>query len=118
MTFPSTEIVLCRNVPLDNSYDHQLTFASQVAQATYFYTKAYKTLQDNSYQRVMSNRFRIQCTIGEAMSCNYLFFSNNVHEGKTIYAFITGWEYINEVTTEITYEIEASTFGFILPERK
>ena len=113
MTFPSTEIVLCRNVPLDNSYDHQLTFASQVAQATYFYTKAYKTLQDNSYQRVMSNRFRIQCTIGEAMSCNYLFFSNNVHEGKTIYAFITGWEYINEVTTEITYEIDVfQTFWF------
>ena len=113
MTFPSTEIVLCRNVPLDNSYDHQLTFASQAAQAAYFYTKAYKTLQDNSYQRVMSNRFRIQCSIGEAMSCNYIYFSNNAHEGKTIYAFITGWEYINEVTTEITYEIDVfQTFWF------
>lgn len=113
MTYPTTEIVLCRNVPLDNSYDHQLTFASQQAQATYFYTKAYRTLQQNTYQRVMMNKLRIQCSIGDAMACNYLFFSNNSHESKTIYAFITGWEYVNDVTTEITYEIDVfQTFWF------
>lgn len=113
MTYPTTEIVLCRNVPLDSSYDHQLTFASQQAQATYFYTKAYKTLQENTYQRVMMNKLRIQCSIGEAMACNYLFFSNNSHDGKTIYAFITGWMYVNDVTTEITYEIDVfQTFWF------
>lgn len=113
MTYPTTEIVLCRNVPLDNSYDHQLTFASQQAQATYFYSKAYKTIPQNTYQRVMLNRLRIQCSIGEAMSCNYLFFSNNSHDGKTIYAFITGWEYVNDITTEITYEIDVfQTFWF------
>ncbi len=113
MTYPTTEIVLCRNVPLDNSYDHQLTFASQQAQATYFYTKAYKTLLENTYQRVMMNKLRIQCSIGDAMACNYLFFSNNSHENKTIYAFITGWEYVNDVTTEITYEIDVfQTFWF------
>mgnify|MGYP002523522015 CR=1 FL=1 len=113
MTYPTTQIVLCRNVPLDNSYDHQLTFASQQAQSAYFYTKAYKTLLENTYQRVMMNKLRIQCSIGEAMACNYLFFSNNSHESKTVYAFITGWEYVNEVTTEITYEIDVfQTFWF------
>lgn len=112
-TLPTTEIVLCRNVPLDNSYDHQVTFASQQAQATYFYSKAYKTLTANTYQRIMSNRLRIQCTIGEAMACNYLFFSNNSHDGKTIYAFITGWQYVNDITTEITYEVDVfQTFWF------
>ena len=112
-TLPTTEIVLCRNVPLDASYNHQVTFASQQAQATYFYSKAYKTLTANTYQRVMKNRLRIQCSIGEAMACNYLFFSNNSHDGKTIYAFITGWEYINDITTEITYEIDVfQTFWF------
>ena len=113
MTFPSTEICLCRDVPLDSSYDNQVTFASQTAQATYFYSKIYKRLQENSYQRVMSNKLRIQCSIAEAMACNYLFFSNNVHDNKTIYAFITGWTYVNEVTTEITYEIDVfQTFWF------
>lgn len=115
MTYPTTEIVLCRNVPLDNSYDHQITFNSQQAQASYFYTKAYKTLPLNTYQRVMLNRLRVQCTIAEAMACNYLFFSNNSHDNKTIYAFITGWEYVNDVTTEITYEIDVfQTFWFDL----
>lgn len=115
MTYPTTEIVLCRNVPLDNSYDHELTFVDQQAQATYFYSKAYRTLQLNTYQRVMMNKLRIQCSIGDAMACNYLFFSNNSHEGKTVYAFITGWEYVNDVTTEITYEIDAfQTFWFDL----
>lgn len=113
MTFPTTEIVLCRNVPLDNSYDHQITFATKQAQVAYFYSTAYKVIPENSYQRVMLNRLRIQCSIGEAMSCNYLYFSNNSHENKTIYAFITGWEYVNEVTTEITYEIDVfQTFWF------
>ena len=113
MTYPTTEVVLCRDVPLDNSYDHQLTFASQQAQAAYFYSKAYKTLSNNTYQRVMMNKLRIQCSIAEAMACNYLFFSNNSHDNKTIYAFITGWEYVNEVTTEITYEIDVfQTFWF------
>ena len=115
MTYPTTEVVLCRDVPLDNSYDHQLTFASQQAQAAYFYSKAYKTLQNNTYQRVMMDKLRIQCSIAEAMACNYLFFSNNSHDNKTIYAFITGWEYVNEVTTEITYEIDPfQTFWFDL----
>ena len=113
MTYPTTEIVLCRNVPLDNSYDHQITFSTKQAQAAYFYSTAYKVIPDNSYQRVMLDRLRIQCSIGEAMSCNYLYFTNNSHENKTIYAFITGWEYVNEVTTEITYEIDVfQTFWF------
>ena len=113
MTYPTTAICLCRDVPLDSSYDHQVTFVSQQAQASYFYSKIYKRLQDNTYQRVMNNRLRIQCTIAEAMACNYLFFSNNSHDNKTIYAFITGWEYVNEVTTEITYEIDVfQTFWF------
>lgn len=113
MTYPTTEIVLCRNVPLDNSYDHQITFSTKQAQAAYFYSTAYKVIPNNSYQRVMLDRLRIQCSIGEAMSCNYLYFSNNSHENRTIYAFITGWEYVNEVTTEITYEIDVfQTFWF------
>lgn len=112
-TLPTTEIVLCRNVPLDANYNHQITFATKQAQSTYFYSMAYKTLTANTYQRVMKDRLRIQCSIGEAMACNYLFFSNNSHDGKTIYAFITGWEYVNDITTEIAYEIDVfQTFWF------
>lgn len=103
---PNTWITLCSNVPLDNSYDHQLTFASVSAQRSYFLSKKVVELSANSYQRVMSNKLRIACTMAQAVQCNYLYFSNDSFENKWFYAFITGWEYINNVTTEITYEID------------
>ena len=106
LIMPNTDIVLCKNVPLDASYDHQLTFASQAAQLAYFYSKAYKIIHENSYQRAMKNRLRIECTMEEAVQCNYLYFKNTSFENKTFYAFITGWSYINNVTTEITYELD------------
>lgn len=113
LIMPNTDIVLCKNVPLDASYDHTVTFASQAAQLAYFYSKAVKVIHENSYQRAMKNRLRIACTMEEAVQCNYLYFQNTSFENKTFYAFITGWEYINNVTTEITYELDViQTFWF------
>lgn len=106
LIMPNSDIVLCKNVPLDASYDHTVTFSSQAAQLAYFYSKAYKVIHSNSYQRAMKNRLRIECTMEEAVQCNYLYFNNLSFENKTFYAFITGWEYINNVTTEITYELD------------
>ena len=110
---PNSDIVLCTNVPLENTYDHTLTFASLSAQQTYFASKAYKTITQNSYQRAMKNSLRIACTMDEAVRCNYLYFRNASFENKYFYAFITGWEYVNNITTEITYEIDVfQTFFF------
>ena len=103
---PNTDIVLCRDVPLDSSYDHTVDFADANAQWAYFYSKRYKVVSVNSYQRVMSGRLRIECTMEEAIQCNYLYFRNNNFEDKFIYAFITGWYYVNNITTEISYEID------------
>lgn len=110
---PNTDIVLCRDVPLDSSYDHTVDFTGANAQWAYFYSKRYKVVSVNSYQRVMSGRLRIECTMEEAIQCNYLYFRNNNFEDKFIYAFITGWYYINNITTEISYEIDVfQTFWF------
>ena len=110
---PNTDIVLCRDVPLDSSYDHTVDFADANAQWAYFYSKRYKVVSVNSYQRAMSGRLRIECTMEEAIQCNYLYFRNNNFEDKFIYAFITGWYYVNNITTEISYEIDVfQTFWF------
>ena len=112
---PNTEIVLCSGVPLDNTYDHTITFLGLTEQHTYFASKAVKTLPVNSYQRAMKNSLRIACTMDEAVVCNYLYFKNTSFENKYFYAFITGWEYENNITTEITYEIDVfQTFAFDL----
>lgn len=111
--YPNTDIVLCRDVPLDDTYVNTLTFASQSSQQSYFLNKAYKTLQNNSYQRTMDGKLRIQCSMSEAMLCNYLYFRNVSFENKYFYCFITGWKYINNETTEISYEVDAfQTFWY------
>ena len=110
---PNTWITLCRDIPLDSSYDHTVTFASEAAQKAYFISKKYVELGLNSYQRVLKNKLRIACTMEQAIQCNYLYFSNDNFENKWFYAFITGWEYVNNATTEITYEIDVfQTFWF------
>lgn len=110
---PYTDICLLRDVPLDNHYDNTLTFTSQAAQFAYFYSKRVKYITANSYQRTMKGTLRIACSMDEAIECNYLYFNNRLHEDKIIYAFITGWEYVNEETTEISYEIDVfQTFWY------
>lgn len=110
---PYTDICLLRDVPLDNHYDNTLTFTSQSAQFAYFYSKRVKYITANSYQRTMKGTLRIACSMDEAIECNYLYFNNRLHEDKIIYAFITGWEYVNEETTEISYEIDVfQTFWY------
>lgn len=103
---PNTDITLCRDVPLDSSYNHTVDFASPTAAFNYFYSKRYVTVNVNSYQRLERNKLRIECTMEEAIKCNYLYFNNHNFEDKIFYCFITGWEYINNVTTEITYEVD------------
>lgn len=110
---PNTDIVLCRSIPLDNSYDHTITFANQNAQLAYFNSKAIITLSTNSYQRTMKETLRVNVPMGTAILCNYLYFRNTTLDGKYFFAFITGWEYVNNVTTEISYEIDVfQTFMF------
>lgn len=109
---PNTDIAFCSGVPIDNTYEHTLTFTNATAQRTYFNSKRTKLISANSYQRVMSNKLRVEMTISEASACNYMYFRNKnanndtTFENKYFYAFITGWEYVNNITTEITYEID------------
>lgn len=103
---PNTSIILCKDVPLDATYEHTVSFANATAEYDYFYSKRFVVVEENSYQRVLENKLRIACTMEQAIQCNYMMFKNTNFENKWIYAFITGWQYINNVTTEITYEID------------
>ena len=103
---PNTSIILCKDVPLDATYEHTVSFANASAAYSYFYSKRFVVVEENSYQRVLENKLRIACTMEQAIQCNYMMFKNTNFENKWIYAFITGWQYINNATTEITYEID------------
>lgn len=105
---PNTTIKLYSGIPLDNTYEHTLYFASLSAQNAYFHGGIAKyTLANNSYQRVERGKMRIEKKADDIYDCNYLAFQNTNYGNKWFYAFITGIEYINNITSEIMFEIDS-----------
>lgn len=110
--YPNTTIYLLADVPLDITYRNTLTFANSSAQYEYFASKMLKSFTDTTYQRYGRNKMRLQCYANDVITCNYLMFQNNYtlgdgsHRTKWFYGFITNIEYINNVTTEITWDLD------------
>lgn len=104
---PNTTIKLYSGIPLDNSYKNTLYFATLSAQNSYFHGGISKyTLARQSYQRVERGRMRVELLADNIYDCNYLAFQNENFGNKWFYAFITGVEYVNNTTSEITFEID------------
>ena len=102
---PNTTIKLYSGVPLDNTYNHTLYFANKSEQQSYFSVSKY-TFSSQSYQRVERGKMRIERKADDLYDCNYLAFKNVNYGNKWFYAFITSVEYVNNVTSEITFEID------------
>lgn len=117
-----TDFRLFRDVPLDPTQEHTIWFQDAETQYQFFLDwPAAKSVPvaDNSYQRIGTNKIRIQKPIIECYNCNYLRIWNGWHretidyEHKNYYCFITAVNYINDNTTEIEYQIDViQTFMF------
>lgn len=102
---PNTNIRIFNNVPLDNTYNHSLYFSSLSEQASYFSSPKYN-LNNQTYQRVEKGKMRISVRADNLYDCNYLSFQNSAYGNKWFYAFITGVEYKNNESSDITFEID------------
>jgi hypothetical protein len=106
---PNSNIKIYHNVPLDNTYKNTLYFSSLASQNAYFHTNQNIikfNLTAQSYQRVVKGSMRIAVKADNLYDCNYLSFQNASFGTKWFYAFITGVEYVNNETSEITFEID------------
>ena len=105
---PNSIIRIYKNIPLDNTYEDTIYFASASAQRSYFNTGIQYTLDDHSYQRVNNNQGQIKVEIlaDNLYTCNYMAFQNTNFGNKWFYAFITNVEYINNATSLVTFEID------------
>lgn len=103
---PNSTVYLLTGVPCDKSYVHTLYFENKNEQYSYFYDKRVKTFTNVSYQRHSKNSIRLECLADDIYNVNYLMFQNTAYGNKWFYAFINNVEYINNVTTEITYTID------------
>lgn len=103
---PASQIVLYENVPFDNTYTDTLYSENVQEQINWFNQYAHHTFNALTYQRHTRNTCRIQATADDLYNVNYMIFSNPAYGTKRFFAFVTAVEYINNVTTEITYELD------------
>lgn len=104
---PETEVRLLNNVPLLNTYEHQLTFGSELEQQTYFIGKSTlaNKFTDFTYVR-QDGSILVPKARDKLYSTNYLMFKNTDFSSKWFYAFITKLEYINPDTTKVHFEMD------------
>ena len=103
---PNSTIILLHNCPLDKTYDHTLTFTSALAQQNYFKSLAKYTFNDQSYTRYQRGVLTIQKKAEDLYDCNYLMFQNTSFGDKWFYAFVTAIDYVNNVTSRVSFEID------------
>ena len=107
---PDSTVNMYADVPI--STGHQLVFKSRSAQNTYFLNKRLVTKAGCSYIR-KTGRLRIEFNTARVQQCNYMSFKNSSFENVTFYANILDYEYVNNETTDILYEIDYwQTFMF------
>lgn len=104
---PNTTIKLLKNFPLTPDNRNQLFFANGSGEQYDVISKFTKhTLSEYSYQRVNKGALRVSLPAERVYDCNYMMFQNTAYGNQWFYAYITKCEYVNDATTEITYELD------------
>ena len=109
---PNSNIRILQKCPLDMGYVNTIYFSSQSAQQNYFAGLTKYDLSQYSYQRAYKNTMKVGIQAENLYNCNYMMFQNYAFGTKWFYAFITKVEYINDKTSEITYEIDVMQTWF------
>lgn len=122
---PQSEIYLYSNIPMDKNYNITFSWVSRSEQETFFTVNTpsiyeQKSLSDYTYLRESRNTIRVEGNVKEYENVNYMMFMNRPLSGahknysdKQYYAFVTARNYVNDVTTDLTYEIdEVQTWYF------
>lgn len=122
MISPNTTLILIKNVPFDNTYQHTVSYSSRTAQHNDIVSGTagtdYISIGNMTYQRSGKNTIRIAKGIEDILEFNYMCWKNTNYENKWWYAFITNVEYVNDVTSEITYEIDVMQTFFLFDTTK
>lgn len=103
---PNSTLEVFEDMGLSPSHDDTLYFATTADKDAYFGDYVKKRYTSLSYQRHARNVVRVQAPMSDLYNKAYLRFKNSSFENKWFYAFITNVEYINNETTQITYELD------------
>lgn len=108
---PATQVTICKNVPLDNSYRNTLTFTDASAQLSYFMGKQ-KYICNALTPVGLNMQIRVPYVADNIYDCNYLIIKNANFTTQTLYAFISKIDYVNISVCSITFEIDVMQTWF------
>lgn len=104
---PNSTVEIFGDLGLSPTHDDTLYFASTSAKDSYFSAlNKLGTYSNLSYSRRNRGVIRIQAAMSTLVGASYMRFKNNSFENKWFYAFVTAVEYVNNVTTDIFFEID------------
>ena len=103
---PNSDLHLFSDIPFDPTYENTMYFDTYQDQNDYFSNKPHLEFQHLSYARRARGYLRVQVNIKNVYDYSYLRYRNTEFENKWFYAFITKIEYVNNITTDIFFEID------------
>ena len=114
MSTPLSKITLYKIPALDNTYRDSYYFHDVTTQSTFFNRQdhAPKTLSPKQVQRITNNQVKVPYPISDLRDYNYMSITNGTYgdtedpSDKTFYCFITNVEYVSDMCTLITYEVD------------
>lgn len=98
-----SSLKVCRNVQLNNKYEHTIFFTDHNERDAYFNSKVVATFENLSYLRKKWN-IKVQALYASARSWNYAFTEDGSH--PRYYYFITEVNYISDTTVELVLELD------------
>jgi len=102
---PDGVVELYSHVDIDPHAGIQIKFADAEEQSAYFNAHRVASKVECSYMR-KSRALRLEISTSVVNQCNYIAFRNPAFENKVFFAYIKSWEYVNNVTTDIYYQID------------
>lgn len=104
---PNSTVEFFGDLGISPNYENTLYFANVVAKDEYFsgLTKL-ATGTALSYNRAERGFFKIELPMSLLIHAGYIRFKNTSFEGKWFYAFVKSVEYINNVTTQVNFELD------------
>ena len=112
---PDSTIYFLKGIRLNENYTDTAYFDTEQDQNDYFMSKVATSLtQENySYLRHTVGQIKVKLTMRQLQGCTYMMFKNTglvdqtkKYEDKWYYCFVTNYEYINDETTLVFFEID------------
>lgn len=103
---PNSEAQFFVGTNLSPSHENSLYFASISDKDSYFDSWNKYSVSSVTYQRENRGYIRVELSVSSLIRCDYMRFRNNSFENQWFYAFITEVNYINNITTEVRYELD------------